>query len=60
MLAFNLALLACASLVAGQFNCTKANTAFCETPVTGVTVNNIIFRCEYDTGTATPGNCNDE
>ena len=47
--------------VSAQFpNCTKADTAFCESPVTGVTNNNIIFRCGYDTGEALPGNCNDE
>ncbi|OAP60094.1 hypothetical protein AYL99_05096 [Fonsecaea erecta] len=53
-------LLAGASLVVGQFNCTQANTAFCATPVSGVTNDNIIFRCFYDTGSASPGNCNDD
>ncbi|KAH6699700.1 hypothetical protein BKA61DRAFT_741078 [Leptodontidium sp. MPI-SDFR-AT-0119] len=49
------------SLVSAQFpNCTKANTAFCETPVFGVTPNNIIFRCPYDQGQASPANCNDD
>ncbi|KIY00718.1 uncharacterized protein Z520_03383 [Fonsecaea multimorphosa CBS 102226] len=60
MLALDLLLLACATLAAGQFNCTQANTAFCETPVSGVTTDYIIYRCFYDTGTATPGNCNDD
>jgi hypothetical protein len=48
-------------MVSAQFpNCTKANTAFCESPVNGLTNDSIIFRCTYDIGQATPGNCNDE
>jgi hypothetical protein len=47
--------------VSAQFpNCIKANTAFCESPVNGLTNNSIIFRCTYDIGQASPGNCNDE
>ncbi|PMD37179.1 hypothetical protein L207DRAFT_71781 [Hyaloscypha variabilis F] len=53
-----LGLLTCAS---AQFpNCTKADTAFCESPVSGVSSNSIIFRCVYDQGEASPGNCNDD
>lgn len=40
--------------------CHKAHTAFCEDPVYGLTSNNLIFRCQYASGDAEPGNCNDE
>ena len=56
-----LTLLVGTSFVFGQFpNCTKAGTAFCESPVVGVTENSIIFRCLSDTGEASPANCNDK
>ncbi|KAE9364719.1 hypothetical protein N431DRAFT_431531 [Stipitochalara longipes BDJ] len=53
-----LGLLAC---VSAQYpNCTKADTAFCESGVSGVSSNSIIFRCVYDQGESEPGNCNDD